>query len=95
MAHFPHLAFACQPRVQISPRRNAALRYDVRPRGPSVDSARTTVASVAADSVLDPQRAVADGRDRLQHAVPLVYRIELGRRGVGRDCVSQRIAIAW
>src|SRR5215510_3339856 len=32
---------------------------------------------------------VADGRDRLQRVVPLVYRIELGRRGVGRDGVQQ------
>ena len=41
--------------------------------GPSVDCAGEVVAGAdAADAVLDPQRAVADGRDGLQPAVPLV-----------------------
>src|SRR5437660_1245041 len=56
--------------------RGALTRW-VRQGRAAVDSAGTTVASaVVADAVLDPQRAIADGRDRLQHAVPLVYRIE-------------------
>src|SRR5438132_11386955 len=50
-----------------------AVRRDLRPRGPTVDCAREIVASaVAADVVLDPQRALADGRDGLQPVVPLV-----------------------
>ena len=59
-------------------------------RGPAVDCAGEAVAgAVAADAVLDSQRAAADGRDRLQHAVPLVRRAEHGRRGVGCDRVHQ------
>ena len=48
-------------------------RCDVPSRGPSVDFAEEAVAgAVAADVVLDPQRATADGRDGLQPVVPLV-----------------------
>ena len=68
----------------------ATVRQHVRQRGPAVDCAGEVVASaVAADAVLDPQRAAADGTDRLQPAVPLVRGPERGRRGLGRDHVHQ------
>ena len=49
------------------------------PGGPTVDCAGAVVASAAAaDAVLDPQRALADGRDGLQPAVSLVCGAERG-----------------
>src|ERR1700733_15244653 len=66
----------------------ATDRHHVRERWPAIDSAREVVAgAVAADAVLDPQRAATDGKDRLQRAVPLVCGTELGRRSLGRDHV--------
>ena len=48
-------------------------------RGSSVHCAGEVVAgAVAADAVLDPQRATADGRDGLQPAVSLVCGAERG-----------------
>src|SRR6266576_6602332 len=64
---------------EVLTRTVAALRCDVRSRGPSVDCAGEAVAgAVAADVVLDPQRATADGRDGLQSVVPLVCGVERG-----------------
>src|SRR5579864_9587398 len=48
-----------------------AVRQHVRQDGASVDSAGETVAgTAAANAVFDPQRAVVDGGDGLQPAVP-------------------------
>src|SRR6266567_902744 len=56
-----------------------AVRRDVRPGRPSVDCAGEAFAgAVVADAVLDPQRTIADGRDGLQPAVPLVRGAERG-----------------
>src|SRR6516225_1688968 len=49
------------------------------PRRASLDRPGEAAASPAvADAVFHPQRAAADGRDRLQHPVPLVCRAEPG-----------------
>src|SRR5208283_3051623 len=45
--------------------------------------------AVVATAVLDSQRAAADGRDRLQHAVSLVRRVESGRGGMGPNGVHE------
>src|SRR6516162_6849078 len=59
--------------------------------GRAVDCAREVAAgATVADAVLDSQRAAADGRNRLQHVVPLVCGVELGRGGVGRNGVHQK-----
>src|SRR5262249_14978808 len=64
----------------------STLRIDVRPSRPTVDSAGEAVAgAVAADAVFDPQRAIADGRNGLQPAVPMVRGVEGGRRSLGRE----------
>ena len=53
---------------------------------PAVDSARAPAArAVAADLLLDSQRAAADGAARLQHPVSLVRRHGHGRAGLGAD----------
>src|SRR5450631_4620949 len=58
--------------------------------GPALDCAGEAAAgAVVADAVLDSQRAAADGRARLQHAVSLVRRVESGRGSVGPDGVHQ------
>src|SRR5215471_5318677 len=58
----------------------ATICRDVRQGGASVDSAGATFAcTVAADAVLDPQRTIVDGRNRLQHLVSLVCGVEPGR----------------
>src|SRR5271154_1069119 len=66
------------------------VRRDVRATGSAVDPSREASAgAVIADSLLSPIGATADGRDRLQHAVPLVCWSESGRGGVGRHHVHQ------
>src|SRR5208282_1897056 len=55
------------------------------------DSAGATAAGVAAaDAVLDPQRADADGADGVQPAVPLVRGDVDERRSVASDGVQQK-----
>src|ERR1017187_9006268 len=56
---------------------------------PSIAPEKLLRVTVVADAVLDSQRAAADGRDRLQHAVSLVRRVESGRGSVGPDGVHQ------
>jgi hypothetical protein len=57
----------------------AAVQQDVRESGSPVDSAGAVVARAAvADVVFGAHRAAADGRDRLQHFVPLVRGAEYG-----------------
>src|SRR5437588_5424449 len=46
---------------------------------PSIAPEKLLRAQSAADAVLDPQRTIADGRDGLQPAVPLVRGAERGR----------------
>src|SRR5262245_11490433 len=56
-----------------------AVRWHVRQDGSAVDPAgETATGAIDLDAVLGPQRASADGRDRLQHVVPVVRRHELG-----------------
>jgi hypothetical protein len=58
------------------------------PRRPSVDSARASAArAVAADLVLDSQRATVDGTAGLQPAVSVVRRYGHGRADLGADGV--------
>src|SRR6266566_1076597 len=85
--HFARAACAEGPFVAVDPHdggRNpeaafAAVQQDVREGGTPVDSAGTVVARTAvADVVLGAQRAATDGRDGLQHFVPLVCRAEFG-----------------
>ena len=74
------------------------IRRDVRQDRAPVDSAGEVAARAAdSDAVLGAQRTAADGRDRLQRAVPLVRGHEYGRAGVGRDRVHQepRPAVGW
>src|SRR6266849_2467336 len=68
----------------------SVVREDLRPRGTTIDCAgETATGAVAADVVFDPERAVIDGGDRLQCAVPLVRGNESGRGSVGRDHLQQ------
>src|SRR6516162_8609716 len=88
---------ADHPLRKIRPLVDAALQdmwahfQALYPRlGAALDRAGAAVArAVAADFVLPPQRAAADGTDRLQPAVSLVCGHERGRTGVGRDDVQQ------
>ena len=57
----------------------AAIRQDVRKGGPPVDSAGAVVAgATVADVVFGAQRAAVDGREGLQHFVPVVCGAEFG-----------------
>src|SRR6202453_4364978 len=85
--HFPVAASAQRPSAAGDPHdggRNpeaavAAVPQDVRESGPSVDSTGAVVAGAAvADVVFGAQRAATDGRDGLQHIVPLVCGTEFG-----------------
>ena len=68
----------------------AALREDVLGHRPAVDSAGAVAAGAAAAVALHgPQRAAADGRDRLQRAVSLVCRARDGRADLVADDLQQ------
>src|ERR1700739_978189 len=57
----------------------AAVPQDVRERWSAADSAGAVVArATVADVVFGAQRAAADGRDGLQHFIPLVCGAEFG-----------------
>ena len=79
--HFPGAASAQGPSAAADPHHGgrdpeaalAAVQQDVRKSGPPVDSAGTVVArATVADAVFSAQRTAPDGRDGLQHFVPLV-----------------------
>lgn len=85
--HFPKAASAEGPSVAADPHdggRNpeaavTAVQQDVRESGAPVDSAGAVVARTAVAAVLfGAQRAAPDGRDGLQHFVPLVCGTEFG-----------------
>src|SRR5258708_34935217 len=85
--HYSGAAGAQRPSAAADPQdggRNpeatvAAVPEDVREGGPPVDSAGAVVARAAvADVVFGAQRTAADGRDGLQHFVPLVRGTEFG-----------------
>ena len=85
--HFPGAASAQGSSAAADPHdggRNpeaavAAVQQDVRESGSAVDTAGAVVARAAvADVVFGAQRAAADGRDGLQHFVPLVCGAEFG-----------------
>src|SRR6202167_6175517 len=64
----------------------AAVQQDVRESGAPVDTAGAVVAgATVAAVVFGAERAAVDGRDGLQHFVPVVCGTEFGRSGVGRD----------
>ena len=94
---FARGAGACEPPAAWHPgyggrgvKGHIAVRLDVLKDQSTVNSARETAARAAdPDALLDPQRTAVDGRDRLQHAVPLVCRHEPGRGGLGRDRVHE------
>src|SRR5271154_6647120 len=85
--HFPGATSAQRPSIAADPRdggRNpeaavAAVQQDVRESGSPIDSAGAVIACAAVtDVVFGAQRAALDGRDGLQHLVPLVCRTEFG-----------------
>src|SRR5271169_6621368 len=84
--HFPGAASAPRPSTAADPHDGgrdpeaalAAVQQDVRQSGPPVDSTGAVVAGAAvADVVFGAQRAAPDGRDGLQHFIPLVCGAEL------------------
>src|SRR5436853_5783617 len=68
----------------------AAVPADVLRHRTAIDSARAVAPGVAAAGALHrAQRAAPDGGDRLQHSVPLVYRLEPGRADLVAHHVQQ------
>src|SRR6266481_8400480 len=76
----------------------ATVRQNVCADGSAIDRAGEVAAGVVAASALQrTQRATADGRVELQHAVSLVRRSEHGRLGLGSDHLHKesRAVVAW
>src|SRR5690349_16784036 len=65
---------------------NMSERFDgmyAKTGRPSIPPEKFVAGSIDPDALLGAKRTFADGRDRLQHVVPMVRWHELGRAGVG------------